>query len=269
MTSRAKNPRLLGAVLGGAVLTGLSSLSGCVNGADQLYHQGTINKQQYSMMKSQEQQRNRGLALSLLGIGVGARGIKVGNPQAIYAGDALVKIGAAQAGASNTNVYVGGNDQTIPQQPRDINYDSQPKTPQIQMPAFKIEGNREEPLIWEFEHSSLGKIVLGVSNYCKDFNNNGVIDYPGDYSGLKGSFLPNEQITLSAVSSKPGTLEVELLGPNGRIDGFRKNGKAILREHRGLDVGNYSAVFQINNENAGTLQFRVVNSEDKWRFTKR
>lgn len=297
MKPLTKRLGLTGIVLGGALE--LSALSGCVSPpsqADQLYNQGVINQQQHAIMKSQEQaqeqQRNQALTFAILGMALGYRGIQVGNPQAVFVGDSMVKMGAAQAGASNTNVYVGGNN-TNSQQTNAPN--PQPQAPLIEMPAYRIaEDIKEGPLVirknyadnrdvvaedevdWSIKNKRKnhsrpdGEFVAVVSNYCIDFNKNGTFDYPSEYCGLKEKFLSSESVTLSLVSKKPAEkLEIKLLDSKGaEIDSVKGGGLKISKQYEDkFSCGSYSARFYANGEDLGMLRFEVVNN--KWEFNVR
>ncbi|MEK6924769.1 MAG: hypothetical protein AABW71_00850 [Nanoarchaeota archaeon] len=75
MVSRAKNLGLVSVILGASIVSGCAGLNNN----------------------------------SLLGISLSALGVRKGNPVAQVIGGQLSQYGSAQAGASNTNVYVNGN----------------------------------------------------------------------------------------------------------------------------------------------------------------
>lgn len=256
MKSRARNPGLLGRlVLGGAVAT-LPFLSGCVSNADNLYRTGQITAQQHAQMKAAENQRDDGLVFTVLGTLMGMNGIKTGNVDRAFVGESMRNYGIAQASADNTNVVVNNNLGTNPNVPT-------PYIPQVEykMPDVKIVGKTlDTPLVIQRDDG----LIAVISNSCYDFDRNGIIEYPGDFSGLKSVYLPGEQITLSLVSGKNRNLEI------------RVGGKTVIKQDAGniskiysgeFPEGKHTVEFYVDNRSLGSLDFQV-NSK-KMEFSRR
>lgn len=269
MTNRIVRKGLLRG-LAGLVLVGASSLmSGCRTGADQRYNSGLTTPQQYAQEKQAENNYNDGLALSLLGGLIGARGVQVGNPGAVVFGNALSQHGASQASAPN---IVVNNNPGLP-------YQNQLVQPNYQIPVPQgprvtlIEAPNQEPLVLRKSIEDIDCVAV-VSNYSKDFNGDGEFHYPEDFGGMKRVYLPTEKVTLSLTSQKPTSMRIEVLGVDGKvIESFEGKGPYLGRDYnsgmskRLPSESRYAGVFYVNGSLLGKLEFEVT--EKKWEFVQK
>lgn len=255
MKSRAKNLGLMGLILGSSIF------SGCVSNADNLYRTGQINAQQHAQMKAAESQRDDGLIFTALGTLMGLNGIRTGNVERAFAGESMRNYGIAQASANNTNVYVS----TAPQQVAPSSYIPEV---QVQMPEWKItKGISEEPLFLESRSEITGKVFAVISNYALDLKKDGKLDYPEDFRGLKRTYLPGEDITLSLIGEKTSELTVRVYDQSGREAYSDSASKSSLSSKFKGDNGKYRAEFYLGKSSIGNLEFEI--NPDKVRFEKR
>ena len=259
--------------LAGLVLLGSMSLGGCISGAAQRYNSGMTTPAQYSQEKAAEDRYNNSLGISLLGGLIGARGVQIGNPGAVVFGNALANHGAAQASAPNIVVNNSPPNVYVPNQSPAY---AVPQSPVISPPNVTLVGvPNEEPLVLRKEFPELGMVTMIVSNYCKDFNGNGVLDYSEDYGGMKRTYSRlTENITLSVSSSKLSpNFGIELLdGSGNKIDYFEGKGKHLFKEYlpgnnKLLSEGTYSGAFYADKEFLGKLEFKVLNK--KWEVVQK
>lgn len=255
MKSRAKNLGLTGLILGASIF------SGCVSNADNLYRNGQINAQQHAQMKAAESQRDDGLLFTALGTLIGMNGIKTGNAQNVFAGGVMKDYGIAQTSADNTNVYVSNAPQTVAHS----NYVPEVK---IQMPDWKIaQKASDEPLVLKVNDESAGNVFAVVSNYALDLKKDGKFDYPEDFRGLKRTYLPREDITLSLVTEKTSELAVKVYDSSGReVYSDSVSGTSLSPKFKGND-GKYRAEFSVGKSSVGNLAFEI--NPNKVRFEKR
>ncbi len=262
MVVRLAKKGLLGLMTAGAILVGSAGLSGCRTGADQRYLSGQTNYPQYLAERKAESDYNDGLALSLLGGLIGARGAQIGNPGAVVFGRALSNHGAAQASSSDVVVNNYIPNQTVAQ------YNPAPSgNSSVNVSLFQP--STPEPLVLRKESEILGRVVAVVSNYCKDFNGNGALDWPEDYGGLDRVYLPSEGITLSIASSKSAdNLRIDLLNSKGTlIDSINGKGRYISKKCEGLAEETYGGTFYVGEQFLGKLEFMVSNN--KWEVVKK
>ncbi len=243
-----------------SVILGASIVSGCVSNADNLYRSGQIDAQQHAQMKAQENQRDDGLVLTALGALIGMNGIKTGNAQRVFAGDALKDYGVAQAGSSN--VYVS----TPTTQP--VANASYVVPQSIKMPDWKVASRVEDkPLILNSRSKTAGEISAVVSNYFIDINKDGNPEYPKEFRGLRTVYLPEEDITLTLFSERPSELALTIYDSSGSVvDSASSSGKPLSKKFRGKD-GSYRAEFKCEGNPIGDLAFEI--NPDKLRFEKR
>ncbi|MGV8142886.1 MAG: hypothetical protein ACP5NS_04635 [Candidatus Pacearchaeota archaeon] len=269
MVVRLVRKGLVGLMTAGAILAGSVGLGGCRTGADQRFNAGLTTPQQYSQEKQVENNYNDGLALTLLGGLIGARGAQINNPGAVVFGNALSNHGAAQVSA--LDVLVNNNpgpvySPPIVSGPYEVPV---PQGPRVTL----IESSNQDPLVLKRNIGGIDCVAV-VSNYSKDFNGNGEFNYPEDFGGMKRVFLPSEKVTLSLVSEKQMPLKIEVIGSNGKvIESFESHGKYLGREYNSEISGrlpaesNYSGVFYVGGDLVGKLEFGVT--ERKWEFVQK
>jgi hypothetical protein len=252
MKSRAKNLGLAGVILGSSIF------SGCVSNADHLYRTGQINAQQHAQMKAAESQRDEGLIFTALGTLMGVNGIKTGNAQNVFAGSAIKDYGIAQASANNTNVYVSNSPQTV----APTSYIPEVT---VQMPDWKIvDKMKDTPLVIQREYElPKDKVTATISNSFYDFNRDGSLEYPSEFSGLKSVYLPGEQITISLFSTQNRELEIRVNSKEAK----KENGARTSKTFVNLPEGRHVAEFYVDGERLGALDFKVDSR--KLEFNKR
>ena len=237
--------------LAGLLLAGASAgLGGCAQQrAVDAYHKGLIS---YDHVLGAQNQDNA-MAWSLLGGGLSALGAHKGKPEGIYMGQALSSHGSAMASKDNLTVNVMPPQisplSSVNNTQQQISYD------QHNRPHLADDG------LIRKQHSELGSVVLGACNFCMDFNNNGFLDYPEDYNGVKKVFSVGERVVLVIGTSRPVR--------NLRIDLFDRNGEPVkttqseilsaykIEELKNLSKGNYAAAFYGGGEFLGKTEFTV------------
>ena len=271
--------------LAGLVILGASAgLGGCATGATARYNSGLTTYEQYVQEKNAENRYNDVLGFGLLGGLIGARGVQLGKPEAVYLGDALSRHGAAMANSPQVII-----NNPPPNRPPVYNLTTQiPVVNPVNVTL--VEQPRGEPLVIRVEKERLGMVTAVISNYCKDFNGDEKFNYPEDYGGMKRVFLPSEKITLSLASSNSAdNLRIELLGADGRkIDSVEGKGFYLCKEYNlrenifaagtggttsaassagGSFAGAFGGTFYVNGKFLGKLEFMV--SDKKWEFVQK
>ena len=112
-------------------------------------------------------------------------------------------------------------------------------------------------------------------NYFKDFNNDGVGDYPNEFVGIKNRFRDDEKIVLVSYDekSKKGQLvKWEIYNPSGKLIGtdqtiYQYNGNT-WRVGENFDTtgwliqnggyGNFKAVWYLDGKYTGSTEFEIV-----------
>jgi len=117
-------------------------------------------------------------------------------------------------------------------------------------------------------------------NYWKDFNNNGIGDYPDEYVGIKNKFRDDEKIILVShdEKAKKGQLwKIELYNPSGEIihKGKRvlpysnvvmKTGENVNMMNRLIQnssYGNFKAVWYLDDKYTGSTEFEIIQSNER------
>ncbi len=148
-----------------------------------------------SSNRSSGRRQQDALELSFLGGLLGARGAQVGNRQAVYVGQALANHGANMASASSNDVTV--------------NYNS-----------VNVANSQETRPIW---------VNVDSYNYCRDFNQNGKIDYPEEVVGLNSStFIEGDEMYLTFEANRQ-IQDMRYVLVNG-------NGMTVERFNNGVDI---------------------------------
>lgn len=177
-----------------------------------------------------------GAEAAVAGTLLGALGAQKNNPAAIVTGQGLVRYGTAQAGKTEVHVYP----QPFPQQP----------TPSL------VKASDEKTII---SHGG----VFTVCNSIHDFENDGMIDYPKDYIGLKGSFSQQERITVSAIfDGVVDNIKYKLINEKDRVHSMRWSlegdcGLRVVYEPKDLSPGIYRSIWYQQDKLLEQITFEV------------
>lgn len=140
----------------------------------------------------------------------------------------------------------------------------------VQKAAYRIRvGSANGPC--NIYHRKFGGIIVGAFNYVEDFNNNGRLDYPEEYIGMKDAFEPGEKINVRLNSAKRiSDLSYKLVNQEGEIsDSFSlkeenlKDSYGINRLYNAegadkeLPSGEYHAVWYSGDEMVAKWEFNI------------
>jgi hypothetical protein len=237
-------------LLGGAVVFSGLVFGGCAaQRAREAYNRGLVS---YDAVL-EAQNHDEALALSLLGGGLAGLGAQRGKPGAFYAGQALSQHGSAMAGKSSVHQNVN----VAPGQQPDIAPVSIERNVKLNSDYMREVNN---PILRK-EHPRFGWITIASCNYIRDFDNNGYLDFPTDYVGVKDRFREGEKITLAISLENAGNIEINLFDLNGNLVSKKSKDSAInvSEEFENLKSGNYTSAFYVNDNFVGRSDFVIEN----------
>ena len=239
-------------LVGLVLLAGSSLIGGCAaQRARDAYNRGLVSYD--AVLEAQNQ--DEALTLSLIGGGVAGLGAHKGKPEGIYVGRALSEHGAAMAGKSNVHqtVNVSPKNSYEPISVSSSNQDTRTDSYSGENEINRVTLRKNQP--------GFGLVTALSCNYCKDFDNNGILDFPDDFIGIKDRFRLNNKVTLAITSENETNIEINLYDLNGNL--VKKTTKDSARfaaeEFEKLNAGDYTAVFYVNGNFVGRRDFVVEN----------
>ncbi len=230
-------------------LAGLLSLTGCTTLMDNFNENFGPESRDYNKPRS-----NPGAGAVATGTLLGVLGAQKNDSTAIIASQNLVQYGAAQAGKSDVHISIEPS-----------NYSS---TEEENKNLVSQDGYSHETAahVLPFPGNTLETMYFITCNFTKDFGEDGKIDYPEDYNGIKNKFFPNEKVTIQgAFSKKMEQLQYQLYNSNGDkiSEKFYKEEADAVQDvfpAGKLQKDTYTAVWHVEGQLLYKLQF-VIGDE--------